>query len=242
MSSLEGQLLDRYPLDVRVNGYAQERLVFEPGTEFLYGNLGFNTAARIIELLTAMKFEDFLQQRVFDPLHMLDTTFWPDASQRARLAKTYAPNWRENSLTGVPITYLVEPLDDRIGRHCDAGGGLFSSAADMAKFCQMFLQRGTFAGQRIISEAAITEMTTNQSDAARRSLAGPKPRVDIPNGYGLGWRTYESGTVGHAGAYHTDMRVDFKRELAAIWLVQHAEFIVDGGTYADVFFAAMADV
>ena len=65
-------------------------LQWEPGTRYQYSNAGINTAARVLEVVSGMKYEDFMQQRLFDPLGMKDTTFWPDDEQVARLAKLYA--------------------------------------------------------------------------------------------------------------------------------------------------------
>jgi CubicO group peptidase (beta-lactamase class C family) len=88
-SPLEQPTLDLYPLSARVHSYAMLPLEFEPGSRYQYSNEGINTAGRMIEVVSGMSYEDFLQQRLFDPLGMTDTTFWPSAAQAKRLAKTY---------------------------------------------------------------------------------------------------------------------------------------------------------
>ena len=66
-------------------------LQFEPGSKYQYSNAGINTAGRIIEVVSGIPYEEFLEQRLFGPLGMKDTTFWPNAEQIARLAKSYKP-------------------------------------------------------------------------------------------------------------------------------------------------------
>ncbi len=67
-------------------------LQFEPDSKYQYSNAGINTAGRIIEVVSGMPYEDFMEKRLFEPLGMKDTTFWPDEGQLARLAKSYRPN------------------------------------------------------------------------------------------------------------------------------------------------------
>ncbi|MBI5396905.1 MAG: beta-lactamase family protein, partial [Verrucomicrobia bacterium] len=85
-SALEQPTLDLFPLAVRVAGYAMTPLQFDPDTKYQYSNAGINTAGRIIEVVSGMKYEEFLDQRLFRPLGMKDTTFWPGATQLKRLA------------------------------------------------------------------------------------------------------------------------------------------------------------
>src|SRR6187431_3084199 len=75
-AAIEKPTLDGLPLAAAVRSYAMSPLQTEPGTAYQYSNAGINTAARIIEVVSGMKYEDFMQQRLFDPLGMKDTTFW----------------------------------------------------------------------------------------------------------------------------------------------------------------------
>ena len=75
-------------------------LQFEPGTKYQYSNAGINTAGRIIEVVSGMPYEEFLDKRLFEPLGMKDTTFWPNEEQLKRLAKSYKPERREAGLGG----------------------------------------------------------------------------------------------------------------------------------------------
>jgi len=231
-SSLETPTLDNFPLAVRVESYSLEPLQSEPGTEWSYSNAGINTVARIIEVVSGMSYERFLQERLFDPLGMKDTTFWPTDAQLKRLAKAYKPAESGKGLEETPITQLRYPLDDRPHRYAMPAGGLFSTATDLAKFCQMLLAGGVYGGHRYLTAASVREMTTNQvSEAARRNV---KESEEV-DGYGLGWFTSVSGAFSHGGAYATNMRIDPKRGLITIWLVQHAGFPGEGAKSFDAF-------
>ena len=129
-------------------------LQFEPDTRYQYSNAGINTAGRIIEVVSGMPYEEFLDRRLFGPLGMKDTTFRPSKRQSARLAKSYKPNADDTDLEEIPIAQLRYPLDDRARQPMPAGG-LFSTARDLARFCRMVLNGGSFEGTRYLSEAAV---------------------------------------------------------------------------------------
>src|SRR6202007_1050714 len=90
-TSKETPTLDLLTLKDAVRSYAETPLRTEPGTKYAYSNAGINTAGRIIEVVSGMAYEDFLDQRLFGPLGMKDTTFWPSDEQLRRLAKSYRP-------------------------------------------------------------------------------------------------------------------------------------------------------
>lgn len=78
-------------LSVAVRSYAKTPLETDPGTHYLYSNAGINTAARVLEVISRTPSDDFIQRRLFDPLGLTNTTFWPNAMQEARIAVTYRP-------------------------------------------------------------------------------------------------------------------------------------------------------
>src|SRR5208337_3381523 len=88
-SAAQPGALDLLPLKDAVRSYAAEPLLFQPFTDYSYSNEGLNTAARIIEVVSGMPYEQFMQQRLFDPLGMSDTTFWPSPEQTERISTTY---------------------------------------------------------------------------------------------------------------------------------------------------------
>ena len=147
-SALETPTLDSLPLAVAVRSYAMTPLQSEPGTQYQYSNAGINTAARVLEVVSGMKYEDFMQQRLFAPLGMKDTTFWPNAEQVARLASSYHPNVAKTDLDAFPVSQLIYPITDRTRRFPMPAGGLFSTAQDTALFCRMMLRGGEFNSRR----------------------------------------------------------------------------------------------
>ena len=209
-SPMEEPTLDLLPLRDAVRIYALRPLQFEPGTKYDYSNAGINTAGRIIEVVSGFSYETFMEQRLFKPLGMKDTTFWPSSAQARRLAKSYQPNADQSGLEETTITQLRYPLTDRKRQPVPAGG-LFSTAQDVGRFCQMILNGGVFNGKRYLSEAAITQMTSKQTGDM------------LKEGYGFGWSIHGT-SFGHGGAYSTSMNVDPQRGLITVFMVQHAGF------------------
>jgi CubicO group peptidase (beta-lactamase class C family) len=190
-------------------------LQFQPGTKYMYSNAGINTTGRIIEVVSGMSYEDFMQKRLFEPLGMVDTSFWLTEAQVKRLAKPYKPNAEKNNLEETKISQLRYPLTEQ-GRYPMPGGGLFSTASDVAVFCRMVLNSGEHNGKQILSAAAVAQMTSRQTPET------------VKEGYGVGW-SVSNNSFGHGGALATNMNIDKQRELITVWLVQHAGFPGEGG-------------
>jgi CubicO group peptidase (beta-lactamase class C family) len=227
-SALEEPTLDRLPLSARVRSYAMTPLDFEPGREYNYSNAGINTAARVVEVVSGMPFETFLDRRLFQPLGMKDTTFWPSPEQAARIAKAYKPGPGNKGLAETAINQLYYPLTDRAERFPMPAGGLFSTAHDLARFYQMLLNRGQLDGRRYLSHDAVNQLTSRQTPP------------DVKESYGFGFSVGKN-FFGHGGAYSTNTTADTERGLILVWLVQHAGFPGEGGKSQDVFKrAAMA--
>ena len=221
-SAIEEPTLDGLPLASAVRSYAMTPLQTEPGTHYQYSNAGINTAARILEVVSGMKYEDFMQRRLFDPLGMKDTTFWLSNEQEKRLAKSYRPDESKTDLTEFPVSQLIYPLTDRMRRFPMPAGGLFSTAADTALFCQMLLNGGELNGHRYLSEAALKELTKRQTpDSVKES-------------YGLGF-SVGGDSFGHGGAHATNMDIRPGKGLAIVWMVQHGGFPGEGGKAQGVF-------
>jgi len=215
-TDIEEPTLDLFPLATRVRAYASHPLQFEPDSKYQYSNAGINTAGRIIEVVSGKKYEDFLDERLFKPLAMKDTTFWPDKEQIARIAKSYKGNKDKSDIEEVPVGQLKYPLDDRQNRQPMPAGGLFSTAADVGRFGQMLLRGGEYDGKRYLSEAAIKMMTTKETPAA------------LKDNYGFGYAV--NGTsFGHGGAYSTNFSVDPQAGLVLVFMVQNAGWRTDDG-------------
>jgi len=197
-------------------------LAFEPGSAYEYG-FGITVAGRIAEIVSGKPFDVFMQERLLGPLGMKDTTFHPDAKLRARIARTYKTADEGGGLELAYNTFVTS--DPAVRRMTEPSGGLFSTAADMAKFYQMILNGGTHDGKRILSAKAIAEMT-------RPHKAGGKTL-----NYGLGWQTgngdkpaiagFSRNSFGHGGAFATHGFIDPERKLVTVFMVQNV--LVTGG-------------
>jgi CubicO group peptidase (beta-lactamase class C family) len=206
-SKAQPRALDTLPLKDQVRSFAAEPLKFQPFTDYSYSNEGLNTAARIIEVVSGMPYEQFMQQRLFDPLGMTDTTFWPSAEQISRLATAYKYDDKARELVAMPIDQLTYPLNDRQHRYPMPAGGLFSTAEDVSKFCRMILNGGTLNGRRYISATALREMTSVENGG----LGG--------SDYGFGWAVSSDG-MGHGGAYNNAMEINRTKGRILIFMVQ----------------------
>ncbi len=190
-------------------------LAFEPGSAYEYG-FGITVAGRIAEIVTGRTFDVFMQERLLDPLGMKDTTFHPDAKLRARIARTYKTG-EDGGLELAHNPFVTS--DPAVRRMTEPSGGLFSTAADLAKFYQMILNGGVHHGRRIVSEQSIAEMTR------------PHRSGDRTFNYGLGWQTgngekpaiagFSKNAFGHGGAFATHGFIDPERRLVTVFLVQN---------------------
>jgi len=205
---METPTLDLETLAARVRSYAAMPLEFQPDTKYQYSNAGINTAGRLIEVVSGMPYEQFLDQRLLQPLGMTETTFWPTPAQLTRLAKSYRATKDKSDIEETPIDQLRYPLDDRTRGPVPAGG-LFSTAADMGRFGQMILNGGTFTGRRLLSEAAVREMTRKQTGES------------IDQGYGYGFHT-NNVNFGHVGHYGTNLSIDSIHGMVTVYMVQNA--------------------
>lgn len=201
-----------------VMAISQRPLEFEPGSRWAYCNTGIDTVGRIIEVVAGQSYENFLQKRIFEPLGMTDTTFYPSWQQRQRTATIY----------GLKEGKLVALSDQPICpgenvRYPLPAGGLYSTGADLAKLYQMMLCRGGYQGKRLLSEESVQAMTSLQT---RELEAGFVPGM----GFGLGWGVVREpsgvtemlspGTFGHGGAFATQGWLDAKQNLFVILLIQ----------------------
>src|SRR5262249_28550497 len=121
-------------------------------------NSGIDTLGRIIEVASGKPYEQFLAERIFEPLGMKDTTFKPTKEQRPRVACTYGV--KDGKLVPAPNTLLDTP---ETVKHPVPAGGLYSTGADMAQFYRMMLRGGELDGKRILTEKSVKTMTQTQT-------------------------------------------------------------------------------
>ena len=204
-------------------------LAFEPGTSYEYG-FGPTVAGRILEIVSGMKYEDFLRTRLFEPLGMKDTLFHPDDAHRARIARTYkldeetrelVPGYNPFVTSDASVTHMVEP-----------SGGLFSTAADLGRFYAMIAGGGILDGTRILSEKSVQEMTRPVSTGTqtRPYAAGWQVNLDTEKPSAL----MPAGSFGHGGAFATNGWVVPSHRLVTVYLVQNV-LVPDSGKPKDTF-------
>jgi CubicO group peptidase (beta-lactamase class C family) len=197
---------DSTPLKARALSSVTGPLQWHPGDKYAYGNQGMNIAARTVEIVGGMPYEQFLQKRFFDPLGMAETTFWPSEEQIARLAGAYGPNKQKSGYARGDIGFLTKPLSNRVHRFPEAGGGLFSSTHDIFRYGLMLANDGELDGKRYLSHEAMDELRKEQTGTTK---------VNYSLGYHL-----RNGMFGHDGAYGTDLSVNPKTGMVAIFMVQ----------------------
>lgn len=205
--------------------FPERPLHFVPGSKWSYSQAGINTLGRIVEVISGESFDQFLQQRLFDPLAMKDTTFYPAREQVARLAKAYKLENRELHEARLMLPESGDPSDHN---HYPApNGGLCSTASDYGRFLRMILNGGSLDGHQYLKPETVTLMTTVQSGSLQTGFTPG-------NGWGLGWcvvrdpqgvtEALSPGSFGHGGAFGTQAWVDPVKGVAYILLVQRANF------------------
>jgi CubicO group peptidase (beta-lactamase class C family) len=200
---------------------SQWPLEFEPGSKWSYCNTGIDTLGRLIEVCSGKTYEAFLDERLFQPLGMKDTFFYPTEAQKARVATLYK---KDKDGLARSENFLGDAVG---GRFPLPAGGMFSTAPDMVKLYQMMLDRGVAGGKRYLSEASVAKMTRNHTGDLR---AGFTDGIQM----GLGWQLVGTptgvteplsvGTYGHGGAFGTQGWIDPKKEMIFILMVQRSGF------------------
>lgn len=194
---------------------------FQPGEKWEYGP-SMNVVGRIIEIASGQSFDEFLRERIFEPLSMNDTTFRLSAAAQDRIATLYKKSQDGKSLEP------AKRWNDADGPAVvpNPSGGLFSTAADLDRFYQMILGGGQLDGKRIVSEESVRQMTSVQTGDL---VTGFTPG----NGWGLGWcivrqpqgvtAMLSPGTFGHGGAYGTEAWIDPVKQRVFLLMIQRAD-------------------
>jgi len=202
---------------------AREPLQFEPGSQWKYGS-GLTVAGRIVEVVSGQPFDRFLEERVFQPLKMPDTTFYPTAQQRQRLAVVYRWDRENKRLAAADIAANRGPSQER--RAPNPSGGLCSTAPDYYRFLQMIASGGELEGQRILSQSAVKQMTTLTTG---HMAAGHSAGM----GWTLGWgivreptgltAALSPGSFGHGGAFGTHAWIEPKLDAVLILMIGRSD-------------------
>jgi len=194
----------------------------EPGAEFRYAGI-WDTVGRVVEIVSGKSLDEFLHERIFQPLGMRDTTFYPDEAQRARLAVPHGRN-RDGGFTSRPWPTLptrgkTPPIP---------GGGAYATAGDLARFGQMLLRRGELDGRRYLSEASFASLTRIRTGGLRTGFSAGEFNDVL--GWGAGAYVVRNakpggvsallspGSFGHPGARGIHLAVDPTRGVAFVLL------------------------
>ena len=209
-----------------VDYYAQLPLPFEPGTHRRYsGRVGYDILGRSVEVVSGVEFAEYLQQNIFRPCGMVDTTFAPSEEQWQRVVGMH------NYVDGKGVTAPTVPgcvVDNCPVTHPLGGSGLISTLDDYVKFAQMLQQKGMTPNGRILDEVWIDEMARPQlpeemmSESVNQGLG-----VRVITGDGYPW--LPGGTYGWSGAYGTHYWVDPVNGITAIYM-KNSRY--DGGSGA----------
>lgn len=151
--------LPNYTLAQSIPALGDIPLGHQPGTQWVY-SISVDVQGYLVEVLSGQTFDVFLQERIFGPLGMLDTSFFVAADKAQRLARQYRSGSDGNLQRTDSGAFLKQP------KFFSGGGGLTSTASDYMKFAQMHLNGGSLNGTRILSTEAIQHMRTNQLPAS----------------------------------------------------------------------------
>jgi len=192
---------------------AASPLLFEPGTGVQYSNTGIDIGAAVVEVVTGMKWEDYLQKEVLTPLGMTSSSFWPTDRQLKNEIELYmvGGGWPAKYMEEMP--WQQRPYNDS-HVFASAGAGLWTTAEDQLKFYKMLMNLGIGDnGVRILKEETVRSILANMTRPAW-----------MQEGYSLGLFVPQSDDndafFGHGGAWNTNCMVNYHKKQLRLWVVQ----------------------
>jgi len=198
-------------------------LAHEPGEKWTYG-INTDVLGYLVEVLSGQKFEDYLEERIFKPLEMNETSFLVPEEKRARQARIYELGPDGKLRPAKPILNSYRGPGDGFP---SGGGGLYSTIGDYARFAQMLLNGGRLDGVQILSRKTVELMLANHlNHLAQPTLSpngadgfglGGSVRLDLAKGNSLG----SVGQFGWSGAATTYFNLDPREETVALLFIQH---------------------
>ncbi|MGB4787105.1 MAG: glycoside hydrolase family 3 N-terminal domain-containing protein [Candidatus Acidiferrum sp.] len=187
-----------------------EPLEYEPGTKEIYSDLGIILMAEIVERLTGRTLDDLAKSTIFSPLGMKDTMYRPPK----KLWPQIAPTEIDNNLRHRLVQGEVHDENAFAIGGVSGHAGLFSSAPDLAAFCQMLLNGGVYAHQRILRRSTIAQFTTPQQlSGGTRTLGWAVPTEGGSSGH-----YFSAHSFGHTGFTGTSIWIDPDRQLFVVLL------------------------
>jgi beta-glucosidase-like glycosyl hydrolase/CubicO group peptidase (beta-lactamase class C family) len=203
-----------------------EPLVAEPGTKIEYSDIGFILLGEIVERVSGKTLDQFARERIFAPLGMGDAQFNPPKNLRARIAPT------ENDTTFRKRLVHGEVHDQNAWAMGGVAGdaGLFSTAADLATFCQMLLNGGQYAHQRLLSRGTIAQFTKAEKVGDTARTLG----WDVPSEQSQSGKYFSAKSYGHLGYTGTSIWIDPEKALFVILLTNRVHPSSDNEKIKDV--------
>lgn len=189
-------------------------LKFHPGEQYTYG-LNTDVLGYLVEVLSGTTLDQFFRTRIFLPLGMNDTYFYLPKEKHSRLVSLYGfENGLISKVSGTVFDNVNPQYPNTDGKYYSGGAGLSSTIEDYAKFLQLFLNKGTYNGVRLISRKTVELMLTNQI----------QPPITNQFGLGFGLETekndylsvFSVGTFSWGGAFNTQYWADPKEKLIGI--------------------------
>ncbi len=185
-------------------------LVYEPGTDYKYSDLGIILLGEILSRVSGQSLEEFVTERVFEPLGMTDTLYRPAEDRLPRIAPTEFDDWRGRLIRGEVHDENAFALGG-VAPHA----GLFSTAGDLARFCQMLVNGGVFEHHRIVSRETVALFTSRAGeDDSMRALGWDTKSPEKSSAGSF----FSPISFGHTGFTGTSIWVDPERDLFVILL------------------------
>ena len=200
-------------------------LEFSPGTRWNY-SVSIDVMGYLVQKLSGMSFGEFLRTRLFEPLGMKDTHFFPPENKLDRLATayTYYPDKGLNRFPDTPITegtftYSADYPYRPPKKLFSGGAGLNSTATDYARFCEMMLEGGKLGNVRVLSRKSVELMTHDQlGKIAPDQAFGLGFGIDGEKGILTELGT--PGSFGWGGFFYTMFFIDPKEQMIVVFMGQ----------------------
>lgn len=219
-----------------VQAVRREPLIYEPGTEYQYSDLGFILLAEIVEEVSGKRIDRFIREEMFYTMGMNSTFFNPMAKGKwisDRIPPTEIDTvFRQDTVQAKVHDERAYYMDGVAGH-----AGLFSNGTDLAVYAQLLLNGGTYGGRRYLNEDVIQTFTTPHSSTSNRGLGFDRKSPDFST---AGTLTSDQ-TFGHTGFTGTSIWIDPTRDLAIIILTNRVHPYRSYGHNISRIRAAVAD-
>ena len=192
----------------------------KPDERFVYSDINFFLLGDIVRRISGERLDRYAKAHIFDPLGMRDTMFLPSETLRSRIAPTERCRPLVWPCGGADVPFLRGVVHDPTARRMDgvAGhAGLFSTAADLSRFCRMLLAGGRLGGARILAPATVARMTASSTPSAMRDVRGLGWDIDSAYSANRG-DLFPIGSYGHTGFTGNSLWLDPRSKSYVIFL------------------------